>query len=400
MMYPRIELLCDLLAEDGSIWVTIDDNEAHYLKVIMDEVFGRKNFVDTIIWRKNYSPKSSAKHFSSDHDYILVYAKNADDWRPKLIPRGEKQNKAYKNPDNDSRGPWKTSDLSARNFYSLGKYEIQGPGGRIISGPPGGNYWRVSEEKFREMHQDNRIWWGRDGNAIPQIKRFLSEVKEGVTPQTYWHYDEVGHTQDAKKEILQLFGSDVFLTPKPERLLERIIYLSSSKNDIILDSFLGSGTTAAVAHKINALDSLKTYLEQARFLGAKAAYDAHEKPGVVNIRAFNSLPGSLENVPFICLRLPTGGGKTLLSAQTVRIASESYLEREFPLVLWLVPSNTIRSQILETLKTPGNYNYETLRACSSWLGNRMIRAAMFANNCWRLLTKKSKIKVIACRQER
>lgn len=250
MMYPRLELLRELLAEDGSIWITIDDNEAHYLKVIMDEVFGRKNFVDTIIWRKNYSPKSSAKHFSSDHDYILVYAKNADGWRPKLIPRGEKQNKAYKNPDNDSRGPWKTSDLSARNFYSLGKYEIQGPGGRIISGPPGGNYWRVSEEKFWEMHQDNRIWWGRDGNAIPQIKRFLSEVKDGVTPQTYWHYDEVGHTQDAKKEILQLFGSDVFITPKPERLLERIIYLSSSKNDIILDSFLGSGTTAAVAHKM------------------------------------------------------------------------------------------------------------------------------------------------------
>jgi len=250
MMYPRIELLRDLLAEDGSIWVTIDDNEAHYLKVIMDEVFGRKNFVDTIIWRKNYSPKSSAKHFSSDHDYILVYAKNADSWRPKLIPRGEKQNKAYKNPDNDSRGPWKTSDLSARNFYSLGKYEIQCPGGRIIPGPPGGNYWRVSEEKFWERNKDNRIWWGRDGNAIPQIKRFLSEVKEGVTPQTYWHYDEVGHTQEAKKEILQLFGSDVFLTPKPERLLERIVYLSSSKNDIILDSFLGSGTAAAVAHKM------------------------------------------------------------------------------------------------------------------------------------------------------
>lgn len=250
LMYPRLELLREFLREDGSIWISIDDNEAHYLKVIADEVFGRKNFVDTIIWRKNYSPKSSAKHFSSDHDYILVYAKNAEVWRPKLIPRGEKQNKAYKNLDNDIRGPWKTSDLSARNFYSLGKYAIKCPGGRIISGPPGGNYWRVSEEKFWEMHKDERIWWGKDGNSIPQIKRFLSEVKEGVTPQTYWHYDEVGHTQEAKKEILQLFGSDVFLTPKPERLIERILYISSSENELVMDSFLGSGTTAAVAHKM------------------------------------------------------------------------------------------------------------------------------------------------------
>lgn len=250
MMWPRLELLRELLSEDGSIWVSIDDNEGHYLKVVMDEVFGRHNFVETIIWRKNYSPKSSARHFSSDHDYILVYAKNAADWAPKLLPRGEKQNKAYRNLDDDPRGPWKTSDLSARNFYSLGKYAIQTPGGRTISGPPGGNYWRVSEERFKEMDKDRRIWWGRDGNAIPQIKRFLSEVKDGVTPQTYWHYDEVGHTQEAKKEIVELFGGDVFLTPKPERLIQRIMFLASNAGDLVLDSHLGSGTTAAVAHKM------------------------------------------------------------------------------------------------------------------------------------------------------
>lgn len=251
MMYPRLELLRSLLAEDGSIWVSIDDNEAHYLKVIMDEVFGRKNFIDTVIWRKNYSPKSTAKHFSSDHDYILVYSKNGEGWKPNLIPRQEKQNKAYKNLDNDPRGPWKTSDLSARNYYSVGRYTIQCPRGRVIEGPPGGNYWRVSEEKFWELDRDNRIWWGRDKNSIPQIKRFLSEVKQGVTPQTYWHYDEVGHTQEAKKEILGIFGSDVFITPKPERLLERVIYLATNQGDLVLDSFLGSGTTAAVAHKMN-----------------------------------------------------------------------------------------------------------------------------------------------------
>lgn len=250
MMWPRLELLRDLLAEDGSIWVSIDDNEGHYLKVIMDEVFGRSNFIDTVIWRKNYSPKSSARHFSSDHDYILVYARNAEAFKPNLMPRTEKQDKAYKNPDNDPRGPWKTSDLSARNFYSLGKYAITSPSGREIKGPPGGNYWRVSEENFWQLHADNRIWWGKSGDAIPQIKRFLSEVKQGVTPQTIWSYEEVGHTQEAKKEILKLFDEDVFLTPKPERLMQRVLQVATKSGDIVLDSFLGSGTTAAVAHKM------------------------------------------------------------------------------------------------------------------------------------------------------
>ncbi len=250
MMWPRLELLRELLTEDGSIWVSIDDNEAHYLKIVMDEVFGRKNFIDTIIWRKNYSPKSSARHFSSDHDYILVFSKDADTFRPNLMPRTAKQDRAYKNPDNDPRGPWKTSDLSARNPYSLGKYSITAPGGRKIDGPPKGRYWVISKEKMEEFHADNRIWWGKHGDAIPQIKRFLSEVKQGITPQTIWAYDEVGHTQDAKKEILNLFGNDVFLTPKPERLMQRVIQVSSDPGDLILDSFLGSGTTAAVAHKM------------------------------------------------------------------------------------------------------------------------------------------------------
>jgi adenine-specific DNA-methyltransferase len=250
MMWPRLELLRDLLAEDGSIWVSIDDNEAHYLKVIMDEVFGRKNFIDTVIWRKNYSPKSSAKHFSSDHDYIIVFSKNSDCFKPNLMPRAEKQNKAYQNRDNDPRGPWKTSDLSARNFYSLGKYPITTPSGRQIVGPPGGNYWRVSEENFWKLDADNRIWWGKNGDAIPQIKRFLSEVKQGVTPQTFWPYEDVGHTQEAKKEILAVFRDDVFLTPKPERLIERILHIATNPGDLVLDSFLGSGTTAAVAHKM------------------------------------------------------------------------------------------------------------------------------------------------------
>ena len=250
MIYPRLELLRELLAEDGSIWVSIDDNEAHYLKVVMDEVFGRGNFVTTVIWRKNYSPKSTARHFSEDHDYIVVYAKNGEAWTPNLMPRTEKQDKAYKNPDHDQRGLWKPGDLSARNYYSLGTYPITTPSGRIIDGPPNGMYWRVSEGKLKELDADNRIWWGKDGSNVPAIKRFLSEVKQGMVPQTWWSYEEVGHTQDAKKEIVALFGDDVFGTPKPERLIQRILHLATNPGDLVLDSFLGSGTTAAVAHKM------------------------------------------------------------------------------------------------------------------------------------------------------
>ncbi len=250
MMYPRLELLRELLSEEGSLFITIDDNEAHYLKAIADEVFGRRNFVNSIIWRKNYSPKSSARHFSEDHDYVLVYAKHAATWTPKAMPRTEKQDKAYKNPDNDPRGRWKPGDLSARNPYSLGIYSITCPSGRVIEGPPGGMYWRVSREKLREMDRDRRIWWGKDGNNVPAIKRFLSEVKQGLVPQTFWSHEEVGHTQDAKREVLALFPNSPFATPKPERLLQRIIDIASNPNDIVLDSYLGSGTTAAVAHKM------------------------------------------------------------------------------------------------------------------------------------------------------
>jgi adenine-specific DNA-methyltransferase len=250
MMLPRLQLLRDLLSTDGSIWVTIDDKEGHYLKVLMDEVFGRANFTSTILWRKNYSPKSSARHFSEDHDYIIVYAKNSQIWAPNLMPRTDRQDSAYKNPDGDRRGVWKPSDLSARNFYSLGTYAISTPGGRKIPGPPPGRFWSISEENLWRLHSENRIWWGKDGNNVPAVKRFLSEVKDGVVPQTWWSYEDVGHTQDAKKEIVSLFGEDVFGTPKPERLIERVIHIATKPNDLVLDSFLGSGTTAAVAQKM------------------------------------------------------------------------------------------------------------------------------------------------------
>jgi len=249
LIRDRLEILRTLLSEDGSIWITIDDNEAHYLKVLCDEVFGRKNFIASAIWRKNYAPKSSAKHFSVDHDYVLIYAKNEDLWKPNPMPRKAGQDDIYRNQDNDIRGRWRPDNLSARNPYSLGVYSITTPGGRVIGGPPKGRYWAISKAKLAELDTDGRIWWGKDGNNVPSLKRFLSEVKQGRVPQTFWDYDEVGHTQDAKKEIVALFGDDVFGTPKPEKLMKRIIEIATFPGNLVLDSFGGSGTTGSVAQK-------------------------------------------------------------------------------------------------------------------------------------------------------
>jgi adenine-specific DNA-methyltransferase len=252
LMRDRLELLRQLLRPDGAIWISIDDNECHYLKVLMDEIFGRQNFVSNVIWQKIFSPKSTARHLSDMHDHILLFAKDKEKWTRNLLPRSEEHNKNYKNPDNDIRGPWTSGDLSARNYYSAGIYAIKTPSGRTIPGPPKGMYWRVSREKFEDLDRDKRIWWGHDGNNQPRLKRFLSEVMEGIVPQTIWFHQEVGNTQEAKKEVLAVIpeAQDVFQTTKPERLIKRILDLSTNLGDWVLDSFAGTGTTGAVAHKM------------------------------------------------------------------------------------------------------------------------------------------------------
>ena len=256
MMLPRLKLLRELLRDDGAIFVSIDDNEVHRLRALMDEVFGEENFVAMVIWEKVYSPKSSAKFFSENHDLIVVYARIKEQFELELLPRTDAANARYSNPDDDPRGPWKPSDLSARNPYSKGLYQITCPGGRVIDGPPPGNFWRYSQEKFLELNQDNRIWWGSDQNQVPAIKRFLSEVKQGLVPETIWTYKEVGHTQDAKRTLLQIFPQDFpdFTTVKPVDLLARIIRLATDKDSIILDSFAGSGTTAHAVLALNKQD--------------------------------------------------------------------------------------------------------------------------------------------------
>lgn len=249
LMRDRLEIIKRLLADDGSLWITIDDHEAHYLKVLCDEVFGRGNFVSNAIWQKKYSPQNDAKWLSDNHDHILVYAKNKDIWRPNLLPRTDEMNVRYRNPDNDPRGDWKSGDLSVKTYNPNTDYPITTPTGRVVN-PPDGYCWRVSKQKLEEMIKDNRIWFGESGNNVPSIKRFLSEVKNGITSMTIWTYDEVGHNQDAKKEVKQFNAKDVFDTPKPEKLLQRILHLATNPGDLVLDSFAGSGTTGAVAHKM------------------------------------------------------------------------------------------------------------------------------------------------------
>ncbi len=249
MMTPRLMLLKDLLVQDGSIWISIDDREAHYLKVLMDEIFGRENFVSNVIWQKKYSPQNDAKWLSDNHDHILVFAKNKSIWRPNLLPRSDDMNARYKNPDNDSRGLWKPADFSVKTYSDIGNYSITTPTGRVVT-PPKSRSWSSSEEKYKELLADNRIWFGETGNNVPSLKKFLTEVKDGSTSMTIWTYQEVGHNQDAKKEVKEFNETTVFDTPKPERLIQRILHIATNPNDLVLDSFLGSGTTAAVAHKM------------------------------------------------------------------------------------------------------------------------------------------------------
>ena len=280
MMYPRLALLRQFLQEDGAIFISIDDNEVQSLRFVMDEIFGKQNFIATVIWQKIFAPKNSAKHLSEDHDYLVVYARNGAMWRPNLVPRGDAANDRYKNPDKDPRGPWTSGDLQARNHYSLGTYPIKCPSGRIIQGPGKGMYWRFSQEKFVEMDRDRRIWWGCKGNNMPRFKRFLSEVKAGVTPQTLWLHGEVGHTQEAKKELLATVSfatsDEVFITPKPTRLLQRILRIGTSPGDLILDSFAGSGTTGHAVLQLNNARGLSGPYEQSPDSGLSHSADAFD----------------------------------------------------------------------------------------------------------------------------
>lgn len=249
LINTRLKLLHNILSNNGSIWISIDENECHYLKVLMDSIFGRKNFISTVIWQKKYAPKSDSKYLSESHDFILVYAKNIDQLILNRLQKTDKQTSRYKNLDNDTRGPWKASDTLRNEFREYAYFPLTLPNGKIVYPPPGTS-WRYTKEKFKELISDNRIWFGKDGGSRPAYKRFISEVSETIPATTIWLHEEVGHNDEAKKEVRNFNAENVFGTPKPERLIKRILELSSNPGDLVLDSFLGSGTTAAVAHKM------------------------------------------------------------------------------------------------------------------------------------------------------
>jgi adenine-specific DNA-methyltransferase len=248
MIYPRLELLRELLAEEGSIWVSIDDNEGHYLKVIMDEIFGRRNFVANVIWQKRTSRENRAA-IGTSHDHILLYTKcGAIEWKDtrNLLPA---TGKGYSNPDNDPRGPWRSIPFSAQGFRTNQMYDIETPTGKILS-PPKGRCWGATEPEYLKYLAENKVYFPNGGEGRPRIKQF-PENEKGLVPMTLWLASEVGDTEDSKKEILTLFPDDEpFGTPKPEALIQRIIHIATNTDDLVLDSFLGSGTTSAVAHKM------------------------------------------------------------------------------------------------------------------------------------------------------
>lgn len=261
MMYPRLFLARQLLRDDGVIFVSIDDTEVANLRLLMNEIFGEANFVANIVWQKKYSPQNDAKWLSNMHDHILLYAKNKEIWRPTPLPRTQEQNAAYKNPDNDPRGPWKSTDATS-NKNRFERPNLYYPVINPITGeeiyPPEKRVWRSSRELFEQYQRDNRIWWGTDGtNTVPALKSFLSEVRQGRVPSTWWTYKDAGHNQLARQELDALIYNSGFDTPKPSKLIEQIVQIGTNKNDLVLDFFAGSGTTAHAIMNLNLRDEGK-----------------------------------------------------------------------------------------------------------------------------------------------
>jgi len=256
MMYPRLRIARDLLTDDGVIFISIDDNEQVNIRKILDSIFGEMNFVDTLVWKKLYGGKNDSKWFLHYHDYIVVYAKIKNNWFPNLLPRTDKQNDRYKNPDNDPRGDWTSADFTAIGLSPSCVYEITTQNGKKIM-PPEGKRWISNYESYTKLMADNRLWFGTDGNNVPRLKRFLSEVKDGVSQSTFLDFTEVGHSDEANKELKELLDVAAFDYPKPTRLLKRLIHLASTENDFILDFFSGSATTAHAVMQLNAEDAGK-----------------------------------------------------------------------------------------------------------------------------------------------
>jgi adenine-specific DNA-methyltransferase len=321
MMMPRVKLLRELLSEDGAIFISCDDNEQHNLRCLLDEVFGEQNFIQNIIWQKKFSPQNDAKYFSDNHDFLICYAKNKIEgdvtfgWIRNLISRTEEQDNRYSNPDNDPRGVWTSSDMTVKTYSADYDYEVTTPSGKEIK-PTKGRCWFTSKENFQKLVDDNRVWFGDTGRNVPRIKKFLSEVQDGIVPISIWLHSEVGHNQQAKQELKHLFDEvDLpFDTPKPVSLIKRVLQLSTDKNSIILDSFAGSGTTAHATLELNKEDGgnrkfilveMEDYAntitaERVRRVIANLYHKAHEEKTTENTKKKNfSVPSVKDFVPFV-----------------------------------------------------------------------------------------------------
>ena len=309
LMRARIELIYHLLSKDGSLWISIDDDERDYLKILCDEIFGRQNFVTSVIWQKKGSRSNDAKWFSDNHDYILVFAKSKMNWKVNKLSRGDGIPKGYSNPDNDPRGPWTSTIMSAKSGTDSLLYEITTPSGKKVM-PPSGRYWSCSKETYKRWVSENRIWFGAKGDNAPRKKTFLSEVQNGLVPLTMWLREEVGDNQEAKHEVKKFNNDNVFATPKPERLIQRILQIATKPGDLVLDSFLGSGTTAAVAQKMNR-----------RYIGielSNVAY-SHVVPRLQAVISGNDKNGITKEVKY-----EGGGGYTFYELAPTLIKLDSF----------------------------------------------------------------------------
>lgn len=272
MMLPRLKLLRELLTDDGAIFVSIDDNEVHHLRALMDEVFGEENFVANAVWQKSYTPNQTAEFISNNHDHVVIYARNADRYTMGKFYRTVEQESKFKNPDNDPRGLWKAENLSAGKFYEAGQFMITGPTGKKFK-PPKGRFWRCNEEQFEAWRADNRIWFGKNRTGRPMLKKFLEESKGGLTPSTWWEYSQYGGNKEATAELKEIFGGEaVFASPKPTKLLRNILKLATDKDAVVFDSFAGSGTTAHAVLALNKEDG-----GNRRFILCQMPYETKEQ---------------------------------------------------------------------------------------------------------------------------
>jgi adenine-specific DNA-methyltransferase len=282
MMYPRLRLAANLLRDDGVIFISIDDNEVHNLRKLCDEIFGEENFVVQIVWEKKYAPQNDAKYFSINHEYILCYAKSMSCFERNLLPITEEQLARYKNFDNDPRGPWKSGDLTSKTQAKGHSYEITSPSGAKFL-PSKGRQWAPAYSKFQELLADNRIWFGQNGNNVPSIKQFLSEVNQGIVPISLWYHKDVGHTQSATQELTKLFDNiKLFDYPKTIEIIKRCLHISTDKDSIILDFFSGTASTAHAVMQLNAEDC-----GNRRFIMVQLPEQCDEKSEAYKVKMLN-----------------------------------------------------------------------------------------------------------------